>query len=147
MTRLSRRRFLQSAALAAATSWVGRSPGAYTSGSPTPPSERLRVAMIGVHNQGRHDLDNIAQGGADIAILCDVDDRLVAEAAKAYPKAEIVADFRRIMDRKDIDAVAVATPDHTHAIATLLALQAGKHVFCEKPLTHNIVEARKVAAA
>jgi predicted dehydrogenase len=74
-----------------------------------------------------------------------VDERMTAKAREQFPKAEFVTDFRRIMDRKDIDAVAVGTPDQTHAIATLLALRAGKHVFCEKPLTHNIAEARKVA--
>jgi predicted dehydrogenase len=143
MTRLSRRRFLQSAA---ALTGCLTAPAVLRAGNP--PSERLRVAMIGVHNQGRHDLDHIAgEGGAEIAILCDVDDRLAADAAKSYAKAEIVADFRRVMDRKDIDAVAIATPDHTHAVPTLLALQAGKHVFCEKPLTHTVAEARKVAAA
>jgi predicted dehydrogenase len=142
MSHLSRRRFLQSAAVAAAAPWAGRLCGE------TPPSERLRVAMIGVNNQGAHDLNAIAkEGGADIAVLCDVDEKLAAAAHAQFPKAEVVTDFRRIMDLKDIDAVAVATPDHTHVIATLLALQAGKHVFCEKPLTHNVVEARKVAAA
>src|SRR5688572_12490907 len=70
-----------------------------------------------------------------------------AAARKQFPNAKFFVDYRPVMDLKDIDAVAVATPDHTHAIATLLALQAGKHVFCEKPLTHNVVEARKVAEA
>lgn len=140
MTLLSRRRFLRSAAALGAFAPLVR--------GDAPPSNRLRVAMIGVHNQGRHDLDAIAkEGGAEIAVLCDVDDNLLAAARKDYPKADAVTDFRRIFDRKDIDAVAVATPDHTHAIPTLLALQAGKHVFCEKPLTLTVHEARKVAEA
>jgi predicted dehydrogenase len=103
--------------------------------------------MIGTANRAAEVLQNIAQGGADIAILCDVDERMAAKARDKYPKAEFVTDFRRIMDRKDIDAVAVATPDHTHVIATLLALQSGKHVYCEKPLTHNVAEARRVTRA
>jgi predicted dehydrogenase len=139
MSRLSRRRFVQSIALASATPWVNWLRAA------VPPSKRLRVAMIGTNNQADYDLQNIAAGGAEIAILCDVDERMTSKARGQFPKAEFVTDFRRIIDRKDIDAVAVATPDHTHAIATLMALQAGKHVFCEKPLTHNVVEARKVA--
>lgn len=140
--RLSRRRFIQSAAVAAALPWAARLRG------DTPPSDRLRVAMIGVTHQGASDMSRIAmEGGAEIAILCDVDETNAAKARNEYPKADFVTDFRRIMDRKDIDAVAVATTDHTHAIATLLALQAGKHVFCEKPLTHNVFEARKVAEA
>jgi predicted dehydrogenase len=142
MNHLSRRRFLQSTAFAALAKPLAALPAA-----DTPPSERLRVAMIGTANQAEHDWSNIAQAGAEIAVLCDVDERRTAKARAAFPKADFVTDFRRIMDRKDIDAVAVATPDHTHVIATLLALQAGKHVFCEKPLTHNIAEARKVAAA
>jgi predicted dehydrogenase len=141
MKHLSRRRFLQSAAVASAFPLVGRLRGADA------PSNRLRVAMIGTGNQAHYDLTNIAAGGAEIAILCDVDERMTGKAREQFPKAEFVTDFRRILDRKDIDAVAVGTPDHTHAIATLLALHAGKHVFCEKPLTHNVYEARKVAAA
>ncbi|HEY1381346.1 MAG TPA: Gfo/Idh/MocA family oxidoreductase, partial [Gemmataceae bacterium] len=146
MTRLSRRRFLQSAAVSLGALAQSRPPAVQAAGRP--PSDRLRVAMVGVHNQGRHDLDHIAgEGGADIAVLCDVDEKLLDAAHKDYPKAELATDFRRVLDRKDIDAVAIATPDHTHAIATLLALQAGKHVFCEKPLTNTIAEARKVAEA
>jgi predicted dehydrogenase len=141
MPRLSRRRFLKSAAVAAATPWLTRGFAA------KPPSDRLRVAMIGTANQAEYDLQHIAQGGGDIAILCDVDERMAGKARGEFPKAEFVTDLRRIMDRKDIDAVAVATPDHTHAPATLLALAAEKHVYCEKPLTLTVAEARQVAAA
>ncbi len=142
--RLSRRRFLQSAAVAA----VPWSPVADASGSPRlPASERLRVAMIGTAGQAHYDLTHIAQAGAEIAVLCDVDERRTAAARKQFPEAQFVTDYRRIFDRKDIDAVAVGTPDHSHAIPTLLALQSGKHVFCEKPLAHNIVEVRKVTEA
>jgi predicted dehydrogenase len=144
MNRITRRRFLQSTAITLGALTQPRSPFVRAD---TPPSERLRVAMIGTGNQAEYDWTNIAKGGAQIALFCDVDERMTGKVRAAFPKAEFVTDFRRIMDRKDIDAVAVGTPDHTHAIATLLALEAGKHVFCEKPLTHNIVEARKVAAA
>jgi predicted dehydrogenase len=146
MTRLSRRRFLQSSAVALGALTQPRSP--CVRGDTPSPSNRLRVAMIGVHNQGAHDLHAIAkEGGAEIAVLCDVDEALAGGAHKEFPKADVLTDFRRIFDRKDIDAVAIGTPDHTHAIATIMALQAGKHVFCEKPLTHNVVEARKVTEA
>jgi predicted dehydrogenase len=140
MSRLTRRRFIQSTAIATLAS-----PFAVMRAADTPASERLRVAMIGTGNQAWEDVQPIAAAGAEIAILCDVDERMTTKARERFPKAEFVTDFRRIMDRKDIDAVAVATPDHTHAIATLHALKAGKHVFCEKPLTNNIAEARKVA--
>lgn len=125
MSRLNRRRFLQSTAAVALAK-----PLAALHAADNPPSNRLRVAMIGTGNQAWEDVQPIAAAGADIAILCDVDERMTAKARQKFPKAEFIDDFRRIMDRKDIDAVAVATPDHTHVIATLLALRAGKHVFC-----------------
>ena len=144
MTQLSRRRFLQSSGAAAIAGGLSVPPRLFADG---PPSNQLRVAMIGTGDQAEYDWRNISQGGGHIAVFCDVDDRMTGKARAQFPKAEFVTDFRRVIDRKDIDAVAVATPDHIHAIATLMALQAGKHVFCEKPLTHNVFEARKVAAA
>jgi predicted dehydrogenase len=106
--------------------------------------------MIGVTGQGGSDLKQIAAAaaaGAEIVALCDVDEDRAAAARKQFPGAAFNVDYRRLFDRTDIDAVAIATPDHSHAIPTLLALQAGKHVFCEKPLAHNVVEVRKVTEA
>ena len=79
--------------------------------------------------------------------LCDVDDGFLAAASKKYPGAKTYNDFRRLLDRKDIDAVVVATPDHTHAVATVAALRSGRHVYCEKPLTRTISECRAVMEA
>src|SRR5262245_55516659 len=141
MSRVSRRRFVHSA-IVTVIPWAAR-----VRGDTPPASDRLRVAMIGLANRGHENLNELVVGGAEIAVLCDVDEPLSAPARQQFPKAAFETDFRRVMDRKDIDAVCIATTDHTHAIATLLALQAGKHVYCEKPLTHNIVEARKVADA
>ncbi|MEP0843252.1 MAG: Gfo/Idh/MocA family oxidoreductase, partial [Phycisphaerae bacterium] len=92
-------------------------------------------------------IDNLAElPDVNIAALCDVDERRAGGVRQRFPKARFAVDYRRLLDAGDIDAVLVATPDHHHAPATLLALQAGKHVYCEKPLTHTVDEARLVAA-
>src|SRR5262249_33538936 len=77
--------------------------------------------------------------------LCDVDESRAGKAREQYPQATFYADFRKLLDQKGLDAVVVATPDHTHAVATAAALKAGLHVYCEKPLTHTVHEARVVA--
>ncbi len=105
-------------------------------------NEKLGIAVIGVHGRGRANL--AAVGAQAIVALCDVDEFRAYRARKAFPKARFYTDFRRVFDRKDIDAVVVSTPDHTHAPATMMALRAGKHVYCEKPLTHSVYEARQV---
>jgi predicted dehydrogenase len=140
--RLSRRRFLQTTALGAA----GLSTTlAFAAEKKPPASERLAVGVIGVAGQGEHDWKNIHAGGAEIVALCDVDESRTKKARETFPHAAFHSDFRRLIDQKGLDAVLVATPDHTHAPATLAALRAGLHVFCEKPLTHTVYEARLVA--
>jgi len=113
----------------------------------TPPSEKLNIAGIGVGGRGAGDLAEVSS--ENIVALCDVDERHAAGTFKQYPKAKLYTDFRRMLDKEDkyIDAVVVATPDHTHAVATMMAIKMGKHVYCEKPLTHSIYEARKIAEA
>jgi hypothetical protein len=107
-------------------------------------NSKLNVAGIGVGNQGRGDLDNIAGAGANLVALCDVDQKTAADTFKKYPQAKPCQDFRRMLDEMDkqIDAVVVATPDHTHAVAAVAAMKRGKHVYCEKPLTRTVREAR-----
>ena len=84
----------------------------------------------------------------NIVALCDVDHDYAAPTFKAYPKAKIYADYREMFDKqKDIDAVIIATPDHTHAVVTMRAMELGKHVFCQKPLTHTVHEARTITKA
>jgi predicted dehydrogenase len=114
-----------------------------------PPSERVTVAAIGVGGQGGSDLATHARNGAAIVALCDVDDERAAGSYQAFPKAARYKDFREMLDKegKRIDAVTVGTPDHTHAVATLAALAAGKHVYCQKPLTHTLLECRSVTRA
>jgi predicted dehydrogenase len=111
-----------------------------------PPSEKLNVAFIGVGGQGERNIRSLA--GENIAALCDVDDERAAEMYKMYPDVPKYRDFRLMLDKqKDIDAVVVTTPDHTHAAAAMMAIKLGKHVYCEKPLTWSVYESRKLAEA
>ncbi len=109
-------------------------------------SRKLRVAFIGVGGRGGANLSIIAQQpDVEVVALCDVDGRHLANAQKSHPAAKTFNDFRRLYDElKDYDAVVVSTTEHTHAYATLPALRRGKHVYCEKPLTQNVAEARLV---
>jgi predicted dehydrogenase len=139
--RLTRRRFLQqSGALAAALAVAGTLPAADE--KKAPPNERLNLGIIGVGGQGTYNLNNVTS--ENIVALCDVDAERdqVAAARKAHPQAKFYQDFRKLLDHKDIDAVVIATPDHWHAIPAVRALQAGKHVYCEKPLAHSVHEVR-----
>jgi predicted dehydrogenase len=114
------------------------------------PSDRITVAGIGVGGKGESDLTNFFKSGkADIAFLCDVDDRRAANSVKAFPKAKYYKDWRQLLDKesKNFDAVSVSTPDHNHAVQTLAAMQLGKHVYVQKPLTHDIYEARVLTQA
>lgn len=114
------------------------------------PSDKLVVAGIGVGGKGESDIYNFAQTGkADIAYLCDVDDRRAAKSIARFPKAKYYKDFREMLDKeaKSIDAVSVSTPDHNHTIQALAAMELGKHVYVQKPLTHDIYEARKLTEA
>lgn len=114
------------------------------------PSDKLLVAGIGVGGKGRSDLASFYQSGkADIAFLCDVDTRMIKDAVEAYPKAKFYTDWREMFDKesKNFDAVSVSTPDHNHAVQAMAAMQLGKHVYVQKPLTHDIYEARKLTEA
>ena len=114
----------------------------------TPPSERMNVAGIGVGGMGFGNTRNIARGGGKIVALCDVDHKYAGRALNMYPDAKRYTDYRKMFaSQKDIDAVLVATPDHTHAVITLAAIKAGKHVYTQKPLTHDVYEARILAQA
>ena len=139
---LYRRHFLLSAG-AAGVGWGL----AHAAPQKVAPSERLRIGAIGIAGQGGSDLNAIAAAGAEVVSICDVDTKrkeVVAQRGR-YAKAKFYTDFRKLIDAGGIDAVVVGTPDHTHAVATLAALNADLHVFCEKPLTHTVEEARVVA--
>jgi predicted dehydrogenase len=114
------------------------------------PSDRLLIASIGVGGKGQSDVAMFAKSGkADIAFLCDVDTRRAAKSVAAFPKAKFYKDWREMLDKehKNFDAVSVSTPDHNHAIQTLAAMQLGKHVYVQKPMTHDIYEARILTQA
>ncbi len=146
----SRRRFLSSTAAAGAIAAVPALAVAQE-GAPAPaaPSteKKLRVAIVGVGGQGFWHVNQVHPiKNAEIVALCDVDATSLVRAARTVPKAEVFVDFRDLLKNvEDLDAVLVATPDHTHAVITAAALRAGKHVYCEKPLTHTVREARALA--
>ncbi|MEO2008280.1 MAG: Gfo/Idh/MocA family oxidoreductase [Pirellulaceae bacterium] len=106
-------------------------------------NERLNIGVIGVGGRGQGDLAGVST--ESIVALCDVDEQRLAAAAGRYPAAKTYHDYRRLLEQKDLDAVVVATPDHHHAPATMRAMMRDLHVYCEKPLTHTVEEARKIA--
>lgn len=139
----SRRRFLKSAALATATVAFASAP-AIVRGRNL--NEKLNIACVGVGGRGAGNLESVS--GENIVALCDVNGDNLARQAERFPMARTYADFRKLFeDDKSFDAVVVSTCEHTHAFATLPALQLGKHVYCEKPLTHNVWEARIIREA
>jgi predicted dehydrogenase len=143
-SRMTRRRFLhESAALAAAAAAAGVLPAADV--KKAPPGERVRVGIIGCGkgSQGEYDMNNVVREKfVDVVALCDVHASRADDARKRFPQAKFYQDFRRVIDHTDIDAVVIATPDHMHAIPAVLAMQSGKHVYCEKPLAHSVHEVR-----
>jgi predicted dehydrogenase len=138
---LSRRQFLRTTTLAAGAAgtlsfpFVGRVLGA---------NDRVNVACIGVGGKGSSDCDDSAHCGANIVALCDVDEGNLRKKAEKYPDAKHFRDFRKMLDQygKSIDAVTVSIPDHNHGIAAATAMRMGKHVYCQKPLTQTVYEAR-----
>lgn len=138
----SRRTFIRNSALATAAFQIAPS-GLFGADAP---SNKLNIAGVGVGGMGASNLRQCE--GENIVALCDVDSQNAAHVFKRYPKARIYKDYREMLDKqKDIDALVIATPDHTHAVITMAAMQAGKHVYCQKPLTHTVHEARKITEA
>ncbi len=142
-TALSRRQFLRRTTLASGGLWLAAPFLSRVHGSA---NGKINIGFVGVANRAAEDLSEVAKqtGSVNVAALCDVDDTLLGQAKQNHPGAETYNDFRRMMDRKDLEAVVVATPDHTHAVATAAALRRGWHVYCEKPLTHTVSECRVV---
>jgi predicted dehydrogenase len=139
-----RREFLKHVAAAGAGFWVT---GRLSAAPSRSPHEKLNVACIGVGGRGAGNVEGVK--GENIVALCEVDARHGSGVLNAYPNVPKFTDFRRMFDKmhKDIDAVTVSTPDHMHAMITLAAMQLGKHVYCEKPLTRTVAEARRVTLA
>jgi len=143
--KMNRRRFIKASAAAAAG--VGYFAVADVTESRAArqnnPMNRLNIAIIGAGGQGASNLNNVAK--ENIVALCDVDAHQARDAFSKYPNVPKYQDFRVMLDKqKDIEAVVVSTPDHTHAFAAIPAMNRGKHVYCEKPLTHSVWEARQM---
>jgi len=151
MNRMNRRRFLGRSAVAAGAASLGpfalRARGA---------NDTIRVAVAGLHNQGRGLAGRFqAQEGVQVVALCDPDSEVLVEQLAALKSRHSIADrdlqgcadIRAVLDRKDVDAIVIAAPNHWHALMTVWACQAGKHVYVEKPVSHSIWEGRKMIEA
>ncbi len=146
--RSSRRKFLRDASITATGIFIV--PRRVLGRGFIAPSDRLIIAAIGAGGKGADDLKNFyGSGKVDVAALCDVDDRQAADSIGKYAKARYYKDFREMLDKEHshIDAVSVSTPDNIHAIAAIAAMQLGKHVYVQKPMTHDIYEARMLTEA
>ncbi|NQU84952.1 MAG: Gfo/Idh/MocA family oxidoreductase [Mariniphaga sp.] len=136
---MKRRDFIKNSAAFASVTFLPSSVWALTKNG------KLRTAHIGVGGMGAEDLKSISSHKlVEITALCDVDSNSLVAAKKLHPKAKVYADYRKLFDEigNSIDAVIVSTPDHTHAPASILAMNLGKPVYCQKPLTHHVSEAR-----
>lgn len=145
MSRRNRREFMQTSAAAGVgffaaaglTPSIGRSA-----------NEKLAFAGIGVGGKGSSDIDHCGNFG-DVVAICDIDDGRLNSKAQKFSQAKKYNDYRKMLEElgKSIDAVTVSTPDHTHAVAAMMAMKMGKHVYCQKPLTHDVYEARALRDA
>src|SRR5262245_59119281 len=141
-TAVSRRRFMRTAAAISAPLFIQARVLGFT--DEKPPSEKLNIAGIGIGGQGAVDLSNLES--ENILALCDVDSEYASKTFNRYPNAKRYTDYRKMLDEmQDLDAVVIATPDHTHACIAAAAIRRGKHCYCEKPLTHSVWEARQLA--
>ncbi len=141
----TRRRFLTSSTTLVAGTWIAPS---FSIGQSGPSANRkINLAFIGCGGRGALNLQGLV--GENVVALCDVDDTNAADSFKAHPDAKRFRDYRQMLDKmgKEIDAVVVSTPDHNHFPASMAAMELGKHVFCEKPLTHTVWEARTMKKA
>src|SRR5690606_6196425 len=111
---------------------------------PRSANQMVNIACVGAGGKGAADMQATSVGH-NIVAICDVDEDRLAAAAEKFPKARRYSDWRKLFEQSDIDAVTVSTPDHMHAPATVRAMQLGKHVFTQKPLTHSVYEARRMA--
>ncbi len=146
----NRRIFIKNTAVAAAA--VSVAPAVLNACAS--PAEKVTVALIGCRSMGFNDLVSFLKEGNNVECmaLCDVDSKVLEDKAAEVEKLtgkrpQVFADFRKVLDNPDIDAVIIGTPDHWHAIMTIMALQAGKHVYVEKPMAHSIEECYAMVAA
>jgi predicted dehydrogenase len=145
--KMNRRRFLKAGAAAAGAGYFAVADATESRAAwQNAPMNRLNIAIIGAGGQGGSNLQSINKLGTEnIVAMCDVDQNQAGKNFANFPKAAKYQDYRVMLDKqKDIEAVVVSTPDHHHVFATIMALKMGKHVYCEKPLTHDVWEARQV---
>ena len=107
------------------------------------PNEKLNIGVIGISGRALGNIQGVE--GENIVAICDIDDNLLDLTKRRFPKAKAFEDFRKLIEMGGLDAVVISTADHTHAPAAAMALRMGKHVYCEKPLTHSVFEARTLA--
>ncbi len=140
--KITRRTFLTQTALAGTGLVILANSGSVRG---TPANSKLNIAGIGIGGRGAADINGVAD--QNLVALCDVDWSHAGATFTKFPNAKKYHDFRKMLDEigKDIDAVVVGTPDHTHAPASMMAMKMGKHCYCEKPLTHHVYEARIMA--
>ena len=137
---LNRRQLLRGIAATGAAAAFGSGRWAYGQAGP---NERLNIGIIGTSGRALGNIEGVE--GETIVAVCDVDESLLGQANAKFAKARAYQDFRKLIESPGIDAVVISTADHTHAPAAAMALRMGKHVYCEKPLTHSVYEARVVA--
>jgi predicted dehydrogenase len=144
MSQLNRRSFIKNTAIATAVAGLSARSFAQSTGA----NGDLRVAVVGFRSRGMEHIKELQKiKGVRIVALCDVDSNVLAKGLKAIPGAKGYADIRKMLEDKDIDAVSIASPNHLHSIQGIWTLQAGKHLFIEKPLSHNIFEGQQLVAA
>jgi len=138
---VNRRAFLRNASLGSAGLLILRNSA---SARGFRANEKLNIALVGVGGRGSWFVRTIPTLGENVVAMCDVNTQKAAEAFQRFPDVKKYQDFRKMLNEMDkqIDAVIVATPDHIHAPASVMAMKMGKHVYCEKPLTHNVYESR-----
>src|SRR5437867_11521241 len=146
--KINRRQFLHRAG--AGVALFNILPGSLLNGAENlSPNAKLNVAGIGIGSRGGADVGEVAGLGHNIVALCDVDEKYADKEFAKYPDAKQFKDYRVMLDKmgKEIEAVVIGTPDHTHAVIAMEAMRRGKHVYGEKPLAHNIHEVRTLLAA
>src|SRR5882724_8023388 len=144
MSSLSRRDFLAASALTLSAAGYARAADA--------PNDKVRLAVMGVRSRGKDLLGSFLKvPGVEVTHLIDPDENVVpaamAVAMKEKQSPKVESDVRKVLEDQSVDALVVAAPDHWHALATVWACQAGKHVYCEKPASHNLIEGRRMVEA
>ena len=138
----NRRTFLKTTAMAGLAAPMASRSWARTLGA----NESVNIACIGVGGKGNSDMMETSVG-QNIVAICDIDEQRLAAAGERFPNAKRYTDWRKLLEQKNIEAVTISTPDHTHAPATYSAISLGKHVYTQKPLTHDVHESRILTQA